>query len=482
MLSMEIETLQPKAEHLYLEVAERIEKLILNQALKIGDKLLSVRSLSKEQGISLSTAFQAYYHLESKGLIEARPQSGYYVKFSPHHRFSEPNAGEPSEKALPVSLDEMIAEVYHNLRSEKLLSFSLNAPASNLMPSVKLKKAVMHAMNDAHDYCLGYEHMQGSEVLRKQIARLSFNWGGTAAADDIIVTAGCMEAISFCLQAVTKPGDAVAMETPAFYGIFRVMQNLGLKVVEIPSHAGEGIDLQFLAEAITKFKIKACVFVTNFNNPTGSLLSDRQKEQLVNMLATREIPLIEDDIYGELFFGKVRPKTCKAFDKKGLVLCCSSFSKSLAPGFRVGWTMPGRFKEQVLRVKRMHNIATNTLAQAAIAYFLQNGRYELHLRNLRRELHTQSLRYWQSMEEYFPADTRISRPQGGFVLWVEMSKNADGYKLHRRALKHGIGIVPGQIFSSQGHFQNYFRLSFGQPWNDRVDHGIKTIGELIKKS
>lgn len=339
----------------------------------------------------------------------------------------------------------------------------------------------MHAMNHSKDHCLGYEHVQGSEVLRKQIARLSFNWGGAASEEDVVVTAGCMEAISFCLRAVTKPGDAVATESPTFYGIFRVIESLGLKVVEVPTDPVTGIDMNYLAQAIPKFNIKACVFVCNFNNPIGSSIPDIHKKQLVDLLAKKEIPLIEDDIYGELFFGKERPKTCKAFDKKGLVLHCGSLSKSLAPGYRIGWAMPGKFKESVISIKRMHNVATNTLAQAAVAHFLQNGRYELHLRHLRKALHTQCLRYMQAISDYFPEDTRISRPQGGFTLWIEMNKRADGYKLHKRALKHNIGIAPGQIFSSQGQFHNYFRMSYGLPWSEKVEHGIKTLGELVRK-
>lgn len=467
-------------DHKYVEVADRIETLIEKKALKVGDKLLSVRALSKEQGISVSTAFQAYYFLESKGLIEARPQSGYYVKFSPQHTFEMPACCEPSDEALPVSIDEMISSVYHDLRSPKLTSFSLSAPHPSLLPSAKLNKSVMHSLRNSPDHCLNYEHIQGNESLRKQIARLSFNWGGTLSEDDVVITAGCMEALSFCLRAITKPGDAVATESPTFYGIFRVMQSLGLKVVEVPTDPVTGVDINYLAQAIPRFNIKACLFVCNFNNPIGSCVPDDKKKELVEMLARKEIPLIEDDIYGEMYFGKSRPKTCKTFDKKGLVLHCGSFSKSLAPGYRIGWTSPGRFKNEVIQLKRMNNISTNTLAQAAITHFLQNGRYELHLRHLRKALHTQCLRYLQAVTEFFPQDTRITRPEGGFVLWVEM-QHGDGYKLHKRALKHQIGIAPGQIFSSQGQFHNYFRLSYGLPWSDTVESGLKTLGQLMHK-
>jgi DNA-binding transcriptional MocR family regulator len=470
-----------KPDHKYMDVAERIEKLIDNKVLKVGDKLLSVRALSKEQGISLSTAFQAYYHLESKGLIEARPQSGYYVKFTPLNLPGLPHCCEPPEDAVPVSVDEMINSVYVDLNSEKLINFSVGAPSIELLPAAKLNKSVVHALRESKTSCLNYEHIQGYLPLRKQIARQAFNWGGTPTEEDIVVTAGAVEAMSLCIKAITKPGDTVAIESPTYFAIFQVMESHGLKVVEIPTDPVSGVNLEFLEEAIPKFNIRACLFVNNFNNPLGSCMPDDRKKQLVEMLAEREIPLIEDDIYGELYFGKTRPKTCKSFDQTGLVLHCASFSKSLAPGYRVGYVIPGRFKEKIIQLKRMHTIATNTLAQVALAHFLDKGRYELHLRHLRKDLHTQSLRYIQAVSEYFPDDTRMARPQGGFSLWLELHEKISAYKLYKKALKHNIGIAPGQIFSSQARFENCIRLTYGEPWNDKIEGGIKTLGKLIKE-
>ncbi|HEX8039137.1 MAG TPA: PLP-dependent aminotransferase family protein [Chryseosolibacter sp.] len=470
-----------RQEHKYIEVAERIEALIEKKALKVGDKLLSVRALSKEQGISLSTAFQAYYSLESKGLIEARPQSGYYVKFSRNHILDLPKVSDPPDDAIPVSLDEMINNVYADFNAEQILNFSMGTPSVKLLPTAKLNKAVMHALRASKTSCLHYEHVQGNVLLRRQIARQAFNWGGTPSEDDIVVTAGAVEALSLCVKAITHPGDAVAIESPTYFALFQVMESHGLKVVEIPTDPVTGVDLEYLEQAIPRFNIKACLFVNNFNNPLGSCLPDHKKKQLVGMLAEKEIPLIEDDIYGELYFGKTRPKTCKTFDQKGLVLHCASFSKSMAPGFRIGWTIPGRFKDKVISLKRMHTVSTNTLTQAAVASFLSNGRFELHLRHLRKALHTQSLRYLQAVSEYFPDDTRVTRPQGGFTLWIEMNKKVNGYRLHKRALKHGIGIAPGQIFSSQGRFENCFRISYGEPWSEAIGHGIQTLGKLIRE-
>ena len=469
-------------DHLYLEVSDRIEKLIEKKALKVGDKLLSVRALSKEQGISLSTAFQAYYHLESKGLIEARPQSGYYVRYSPQHMLSIPMVAKAADEVVPVSIDDMISSVYKDLRSDKILNFAMGAPSYELLPAAKLNKAVLQALRTSKDSCLSYEHVQGNAELRKQIAIQSFNWGGAISEDDIVITAGCMEALSLSLKAITKPGDAVAIESPTYFAIFQVMESLGLKVVEIPTDPASGVDLDCLENSIAKFDIKACLFVCNFNNPLGSCLPEAKKKHLVSLLAKHDIPLIEDDIYGEMYFGKTRPHTCKIYDKKGLVIQCGSFSKSLAPGYRIGWTIPGRFKEKVIRVKRMNNVSTNTLAQSAIANFLENGRYELHLRHLRKALHTNCLRYTQAITTHFPDDTRVTRPQGGFALWLELNKKTDGYKIHKQALKLNIGIAPGQIFSSKGQFSNCFRISFGLPYGEKVEAGLRQLGELVRSN
>lgn len=468
-----------QTDYKYVEVAHGIEKLIENGVLKTGDKLTSVRGLSKEKGISLSTAFKAYYHLESKGLIEARPQSGYYVRFTPQEFPELPSTGEPPEDALPPTLDEMVTSVYKDLGKPGLVNFSFAAPSYKLLPAAKLNKCIMQAFRDSETSCLNYEDVHGSEELRQQIARVAFNWGGVFKENDIVVTAGCMEALAFCLKAVTKPGDAVAIESPTYFGIFQVMETLGLKVVEIPTDPVTGIDLDYLKKAIPQFNIKACLFVTNFNNPLGSCMPESHKRELVDILAKQQIPLIEDDIYGELYFGKARPGTCKRYDKQGLVLYCSSFSKNLAPGYRLGYIIPGKFRDEIIRLKRMHIISTNTLVQAAVAQFLSKGRFELHLRHLRRDLHKNILRYSQAVYEYFPEGTRISRPQGGFVLWIELDKKADAFKFHKRALKQGIGIAPGQIFSVQGHYQNFFRISCGEPWSEKIEEGIRTLGRLV---
>ena len=468
-------------DHLYLQLADGLEKMIADEVLRIGDKLPSVRVLSEEYGISMGTAFQAYYHLEGRGLIEARPKSGYYVRFN-HHRFPElPNVIQPDTLSHEVTVKEMIGSIYSDIAATNVINFALAVPHPSLLPTAKLNKSVVHALRNSKDHCINYEHTQGNVDLRKEIARLSFNWGGKLHADDVIVTSGCLEAIMLCMKAVTGFGDTVAVECPTYFGIYQSIESLGLKVVEISSDPTTGVELSSLQKAIKKYPIKACVFIPNFNNPMGSCMPDENKKKLVEIITRYNIPLIEDDIYGELYFGKNRPKTCKYYDTKGLVMYCSSLSKSLTPGYRIGWTLPGKFFEQVKQLKRIQNISSPTITQAAVAHYLKNGRYEYHLKSLRKALHTQSLRYVQAIIKYFPKDTKVSRPHGGFILWLELNKKVDTFKLRTEAMKHNISVMPGKIFSANYNFSNCLRISFGQPWNNDVEYGLMMLGKMIRK-
>src|SRR5688572_27179986 len=244
-------------DHLYLQVADGIEKMIDEDVLKIGDKLPSVRTLSEEYGISMGTAFQAYYLLEGKGLIEARPKSGYYVRFNNKRFPALPNVILPQSMSGDVSVKEMIATIYGDIAaSQNVINLALAVPDISLLPAGKLNKSVMHALRRHKDHCISYEDPQGNLELRKQIAKLAFNWGGKIKPDEIVVTSGCLEAITICLRAVTQPGDTVAIECPTYFGIYQAIESLGLKAVEISASLATGMDLNSLEKAIKKFSIK----------------------------------------------------------------------------------------------------------------------------------------------------------------------------------------------------------------------------------
>jgi DNA-binding transcriptional MocR family regulator len=473
--------LSSNGQHIYQQIANQIEHLIINEILKVGDKLPSVRVLGKEHGISISTAFQAYYSLEGKGLIEARPKSGYYVRYNPKKFPKLPQKLHRKVVKSNLSAQEIISLVYNGLDTKNILRLSLALPPMELLPVAKLNKAIAYALQKTKEGCTNYEHSHGNSELRKQISKLAFNWSGQIPEDDIIVTSGCNEAIVTCLKASTKPGDAVAIECPTYFGNLRILEYLGLKPVEIPTDPITGIDLNYLKKNIVRLNIKACLFIPNFNNPLGSLMPDENKKALVEMLAGYEIPLIEDDIYGDLFFGPQRPRTCKTFDEHGLVLYCTSVTKSIAPGYRVGWAIPGIYTDKVRDVKITYSGPTATLTQTALAHFLSNGRYEYHLKEIRKLLYTRCLKYIHAINEFFPDDTRVSRPQGGFVLWIELNKRIDSFLLYQELMKHNISIAPGHIFSAQPRYTNCLRISFVHPWNNETENALKIIGNIIKE-
>lgn len=467
--------------HKYLSIADDIEQRIMNNVLRIGEKLPSVRALSKMHDVSMSTTLQAYYHLEGKGLVEARPQSGYFVRFNPSRFPKKIEKSNPSMVAKAKSVEAIISEVYDEFAMPGMMRFSLSLPSPELLPVAKLNKAMVQAMRELPASGTSYESVQGNSSLRRQIAKTSIEWGGHLAPDDIVTTAGCMSAISYCLLSLTKPGDTIAVESPVYFGMLRFAESIGLKVLELPTDPDTGVDPDDVKKALNKYDIKACFFVTNFSNPLGYCMPDEQKQAMVKLLSHHGVPLIEDDLYADVYFGKQRPKSCKSFDEEGNVLWCSSISKTLAPGFRVGWVAPGKYAKKVKRLKLYNSITSATPQQAAIANFLAEGRYEHHMRKMRQTLHANSLLFTRAINEYFPDNIKMSAPKGGFTLWLELDKKIDTYTLYREAIQHKISIAPGSMFTLQERYGNCLRISFGMPWDNQVDRALKTLGGLVKR-
>ncbi|SDI69869.1 DNA-binding transcriptional regulator, MocR family, contains an aminotransferase domain [Chryseobacterium taeanense] len=463
-------------ENLYQKIACALEEKIRNGTLKTGDKIPSLRMLHREYGVSMTTAVQAYLELEAKGLIISRPQSGYYVSHQPAY-LSVPSVSKPSGGTEPIGVETLISKVYSTLSNKDVTRFSLGVPENELLPIAKLNKELVNATRNLQGNGTEYEEIQGNRKLRRDIARLTYTWNGNLNEDDIVTAAGAMNAISFGLMALTQKGDTIAVESPVYFGILQLAKSLGLKVIELPTHPVTGIEPDALKKVL--FKIKVCILVSNFNNPLGSCMPDEHKMEVVKMLSERGIPLIEDDLYGDVYFGNSRPKPCKVFDE-GLVLWSGSVSKTLAPGYRVGWLAPGKFKDKIVHQKLIHTVSSTTITQETIANFLEKGRYEHHLRKLRSELHANSLQFARAVAEYFPEGSKISQPQGGFMLWVELDKRIDTTELYDLAIRQKISIAPGRMFSLQNQFNNCMRLSYGQRWSEQIDDKLKQLGRIAK--
>ena len=463
----------------YEALAADVAASIANGTLKPGDRLPSVRQAGSSWHVSAATVFQAYYLLEAKGMIRARDRSGYYVADGIKVLPPEPETiSQPDGEARPVVISELVLGILESAMSRDVVPLGSAFPSPVLFPLDRLGRATAMAVKHIDPWATVNDLAPGSNALRQQIALRYMIDGVQVGADQIIVTNGAMEALNLCLTAVCTPGDTVLVESPCFYACLQALERLGLHAVEVPTDPREGIDLQALEAAIIRHSPSACWVMTNFQNPLGASMPESKKRALVELISRYRIPLVEDDVYGELYYDNRRPVPTKAFDTEGWVMHCGSFSKTLAPGYRVGWTSPGRFLRAVTYQKLTTSLATSLPAQAGIARYLQRGSYERHLRGLRLALRKARDQYIEVISCCFPPATRVSRPTGGYFLWVELPGAVDALTLHRNAMKARISVAPGPMFSASRGFASCVRINYGHPLNARNEGALQELGRL----
>jgi DNA-binding transcriptional MocR family regulator len=467
--------------HRYETLAAEITNSIQTGVLRPGDRLLSVRQASTSRDVSPSTVFQAYYLLEAQGLVRARERSGYYVAPGVRQFPPEPElASQPPDEAVVLNVSELVFEVLQSTMAHDVVPLGSAFPSPLLFPLARLGQVMAACVQKLDPWSTVDDLTPGNAGLRRQIALRYLADGLHVHTDEIVITNGALEALNLCLETVTRPGDAVLVESPTFYAALQALERLGLDAIEVPTHPREGIQLAALEHALTRHKPAACWLMTNFQNPLGSLMPDSKKKALVELLTRHQVPLIEDDVYGELYFGDKRPMPAKAFDTQGLVMHCSSFSKCLAPGYRIGWAAPGRFARQVARQKLITSLATSAPAQVTLASYLEKGGYDKHLRKLRHTLAAQQAQFAQALRHHFPPGTRATRPAGGYFLWVELPNKVNALEIHRQALSLGISVAPGPIFSAKQEFANCLRLNYGHAWDERTERALATLGQLVR--
>ncbi len=464
----------------YEEIAKIITTLIEQGTYRSDERIPSVRQMAKQQSVSISTVLKAYLELENRGLIEARPQSGYYVSAPKFEQLPEPEISSPSSDPSHISLHDLMMMVIRDALNPDLIQLGAAMPNLELMPIDRLNRILARLTRQAGKEAHQYEMPPGLEKLRVQIAKRALNAGCQLSPNDIVITSGGTEAIDLCLHAVCKPGDIVAIESPMYFGTLQSLEVHGLRALEIPTHQRDGISLDALQFAIEHNRIKAVLVISNFNNPLGSCMPDEKKRALVELLAEYEIPLIENDVFGEIYFTDKRPTVAKAYDKKGLVILCSSFSKDISPGLRVGWTVPGRYKTEIEWLKFTSSAATPTLFQMGLAEFLEGGGYDHHLRHLRREYAHNVKLLSQAITRHFPPETRVTRPAGGFVLWVQLPEEIDSLEVYKLALQNGITITPGYLFSPTNQFSNFIRLN-AAAWSYPIERAVERLGEIVSQ-
>lgn len=463
----------------YELLAEEIEHSIARGTLEPGEQLPSVRDTIAARGLSPSTIFQAYYLLEARGLVEARPRSGYFVKARAPSRDALRPA-QPVPTSREVAVNDLVLEVLGSVRDRDVVPLGSAFPNPALFPLDRLARGMASALRQLPPGRLLDDMAPGNADLRRQIALRHVGNGVMVDASEVVITSGAMEALNLCLQAVTQPGDAVVIESPAFYGCLQALERLKLRAVEAATDPREGVQLDSLQAVLARERVAACWFMPSFQNPLGALMPQEAKRRLVELLARARVPLIEDDVYGELYFGLRRPAPAKAFDTEGWVLYCSSVSKCLAPGYRVGWAAAGRFAAQVERLKLSSTLSAAVPSQLAVLQYLTEGAYDKHLRVLRATLAERKQEALRHVAAFFPPGVKVSEPEGGYFLWLELPAGVDALRLQRLALAQNISVAPGQMFSADQRFAHHLRLNYGHPTQAQLRPALKTLGRLVQ--
>lgn len=459
---------------LYNQVADQLQALIRDGVYREGDRLPGVRVLSRQFGVSISTILQAHQTLEGRGYLQARERSGYFVCL-PRQDAPEPVMPRHQASPVPVSARDMALELCVD-EQKRMVPLAAAVPHADFLPVRQIQQATLWAARrglETLDYAF-----PGKSAYRRQIAQRMTTLGVAVTPDDILATNGAQEAIILALRAVTSPGDIVVVESPSFPGILQALEVVGLRVIEVPVHPSDGLSLEGLELALEQWPVKACVVVTNHSNPMGTCMSDQRKRQLVSMLQKAAVALIEDDIYGDLFHTGERPRPAKAFDETGNVIYCSSFSKTISPGLRLGWMIPGRYLPEARQQKYFSNLATSSIPQLAVAHFLEQGGYDRYLRGARQHYREAAERMRAAVARCFPEGTAVSRPQGGFVLWVQLPAQCSGTEVYQRAREEGINVAPGRMFSTTDKYENCLRLNGANPWTERIEQAIRRLGAI----
>lgn len=465
----------------YEQISDYIIDAINKGTIISGSKIPSLRKMSEQFNCAVSVVMQAYQDLEIKGFVTAVEKSGFYAKASIMTEIPAPQSSRHSLISIKTKSNNMTGKMIEIAADRSILPLGCTIPDASILPIVKLQKIIIKKIKNTPDLLTSYTSPKGSLRLREQLAAMMFRRGINITADEIIITNGCTEALVLALKAATNEGDTIAVESPIFFGLITILEELKRRVIEVPTSPDTGIDLNILEEIFQKNDVKACMITSCFQNPLGFIMPLEHREKIVDLAYKNNISLVEDDIYGECSFYNENIRPCKSFDNHGQVIYCSSFSKLISPGMRTGWIIAGKHQNHCENIKVTETLGGSALLQETIADFLKNGGYTFHKRLFTKKIAEQTYMIRKLIKEHFPSDTKISNPDGGYFLWIESGKDLDSMKLFEAALEMNIGIIPGPIFSTAKKYRNCFRISCGSPVNADTEKGIYVLGEIIKK-
>jgi DNA-binding transcriptional MocR family regulator len=461
---------------LYQQMALRMAQMVASGALKVGQRLPSVRDSAVQNGVSVSTVVQAFGYLEEHGLVLPRPKAGYFVASASKARAAELVRKLHQQPAVTKALAGTLPAVPS---SKTLASFAGYSPKdADFFDTDRIRMALSRATRLKRDTLIEYTSSAGTSALRDAVALRALHLGCALRGEDIVITAGCIHAISLCLQAVTQPGDLVAVESPTFFGFLDLLASMRLKTIAIPTDPRTGVSLPALQLALQTQPIRAVLLVPTLSNPQGAVMPLTQKRILAQLVTQHQVPLIEDVVFNDLLASDARRKAVKAFDTQGWVMTCGSFSKTVSPGIRLGWVEAGRWSQTVATLKRVQGASTNAVLEYALADLLTQGNYEAHLRRLCLQMKQRLGQARRLIHAHFPKATRVYDPPAGYTLWLELPKHMDTMVLFSRCKQRGILVGPGQLFCGSHQYQHFLRLSFAGAWGTVEQNALMEVGQL----
>jgi DNA-binding transcriptional MocR family regulator len=435
--------------------------------------------MSQTVGVSIPTVRQAYIELERQRRVESRPQSGFYVRNIAANDIVLPTPSYEGDP-IPLSCRGLMERVYNGINDPDLVPLGIANPTMAKPAAKALHRAMKRVMVRAEERSLGYSATLGEPVLRRQIAYHYLDTTGAQVDPEHIgITNGGQEALLLALKAVATEADVIAVETPTYHGMLELIDSLDMLAIEIETCPEEGVTISELERTLENHDVTACMFSTTLSNPLGVTMPEKDRRRLVDLLEKHDTVLIEDDVYGDLRFDGVRPIPAQFLGGNGRIITCGSFSKTAAPGYRIGWVVTDQYIEKIAQLKRAFSCTSGLLQQLTLADFLASGDYNRHLKALRPVLKRNAERMAALVAEHFPPETRTSRPVGGSVLWLELPPIVDAETLFDEAIEAGISLSPGHIFSPCSCYQNFLRLSYGHQWSERTEQALRWLGTRV---
>lgn len=463
----------------YETIAEYITKSIKEGVIDSGTKLPSLRFMSKKFQCAVSVIMQAYNEMERQGIIYSVEKSGYYAAIpsnTPQPTSNREVYSLKKEVAKPLSIIGNIVEASND---KSIAPLGAGIPAESLLPLNGLKQSISRTVKENPGILQAYTDEAGDLQLRIEICKIMLNRKISVKPEEILITNGCIEALALSIQAVTHPGDTIAVEAPFFIGTLQLLKELKRNIIMIPTSPITGMNLDALEKTLELEDVQAVILTAAFQNPLGFVMPIESRKKITVLSKKYNIPIIEDDLYSDCSHNSIVEHPIKSFDLEDNVLYCSSFSKTISPGIRIGWLIGGKYHNRCKNLKISGTLGGSALLQSSLADFLIRNPYEKHVKKLQKNIARQAAEMKTLLEKYLPIGSAISSPKGGLFIWIELDECIDALEIYRQCLKMRISIVPGQAFSNGERFKNCLRVSYGTPITEDISQAVKELGEII---